>query len=173
MKRLMLLRHAATAWAENGTDDRDRALTETGHEECIVQAAWMMSHASVPDHALVSAAVRARETWDAMRDRLSPRPPHDVLEDLYLAEPGTLLAHIEALPDTAKTAAVVAHNPGIEVLARMLAGPAPDADAMRAMARGFPTAGIAVFDVNAESWEQVTAVETRLTAFAPPAPHVT
>jgi phosphohistidine phosphatase SixA len=101
------------------------------------------------------------------------RPPHDVLEDLYLAEPGTLLAHIEALPDTATKAAVVAHNPGIEVLARMLAGPGPDADAMRAMTRGFPTAGIAVFNVNAESWEQVTAVETRLTAFAPPTPRVT
>ena len=27
--------------------------------------------------------------------------------------------------------------------------------------------------VNAERWEQVTAVETRLTAFAPPTPRVT
>lgn len=168
MKRLILLRHATAAWTENGGADSDRTLTDVGRAECVAQANWLAASGHPPQHALVSAATRARETWDIMREHLSPRPLYDVHEDLYLAEPDTLLAHIETLPDHAETAIVVAHNPGIENLARMLSGVAPDVAAMRDMSRGYPTAGLGVFEMDVESWEQLTVAQPRLTAFARP-----
>lgn len=168
MKRLILLRHGATTWPENGLDDRDRSLTSVGLEEGLQQARWLTAKNLVPDYALISTARRARQTWDIMRENLQTALPHQFDDALYLAEPGTLLAHIETVPDDAQTALIIAHNPGIEALARLLAGAAPDAAAMRDLTRGFPTAGLAIFTVAAESWEQITVASTRLVDFARP-----
>ncbi|HCP01415.1 MAG TPA: hypothetical protein DIT35_07965 [Rhodospirillaceae bacterium] len=167
MKRLILLRHAAANGAENGLNDRDRALTDIGYAEAGQQAKWLTAHSLIPQYALVSAALRARQTWGVMRERLLS-PPHEYQDALYLAEPGTLLEHVGSLPEQIETAILVAHNPGIEVLSRMLAGDAPNVDAMRDMARGYPTAGIAHFDIETETWEQIAISGVRLSGFARP-----
>ena len=50
----------------------------------------------------------------------------------------------------------------------MLAGPSPDDEAIRDMMRGYPAAGLALFTVESDAWDQVTAVATRLTTFVRP-----
>lgn len=171
MKRLILLRHGSSEWAEGGREDSERPLTKIGCAECLQVAHWLDMHDMTPDHALVSSALRTRQSWEVVRDNLKRAPSFDICEDLYLATPGTLLAHIGALPSKAETALVIAHNPGLEELARMLAGPSPDDDAMRDLMRGYPAAGLALFTVESDAWDQVTAVATRLTNFVrPPQP---
>ena len=168
MKRLILLRHGSSEWAENGNEDSNRPLTRTGGAECLQVAHWLNAHDIAPDHALVSSALRTRQSWELLRDNLQRAPSFDVHDDLYLAAPGTLLAHIGALPNTAETALVIAHNPGLEELARMLAGPSPDDEAIRDMMRGYPAAGLAMFTVDGDAWDQVTVTTTRLTTFVRP-----
>ena len=168
MKRLVLLRHGSSEWAGGGLEDSDRPLTNIGGAECLQVAQWLNTHDMVPDHVLVSSALRTRQSWEFLRDNLQRAPSFDICEDLYLAAPGTLLARIGALPNTAETALVIAHNPGLEELARMIAGPSPDDEAIRDMMRGYPAAGLALFTVESDAWDQVTAVATRLTTFVRP-----
>lgn len=168
MKRLILLRHGEADWAGNGVEDFERALTIGGRRRSAAAGLWLTQRDLTPDHALVSPAARTLQTWEALRENLDRAPPREAPGSLYLGEPGTLLACIGALPDTAVTALVVAHNPGLEVLARMLAGAAPDDAAMRAMMRGFPTAGLAVFAVNTNAWDRISVADTRLEQFVRP-----
>tara|TARA_R110002110_G_scaffold2756_1_gene13343 strand:- start:90446 stop:90937 length:492 start_codon:yes stop_codon:yes gene_type:complete len=157
-------------WAGNGLDDFDRPLSNEGRSEGLLLAPWLIQHGLVPEHALISPALRTRQTWELVGGHLPDAPPHDTHEDLYLATPGTLLARIGALPDIIETALVLAHNPGLEALARMLAGPAPDDASMRDMMLGYPTAGLAKFTVETDRWEQITVATTRLDIFyRPPA----
>ncbi|MBT3399393.1 MAG: histidine phosphatase family protein [Rhodospirillaceae bacterium] len=168
MKHLILLRHAKADWAENGLDDFDRPLSNDGQGECQLLAPWLIQNDLLPDHALVSPALRTRQTWESVCNNLPDAPPHDTHDDLYLAAPGTLLAHISALPDIVGTALVVAHNPGLEALARMLAGASPDDAAMRDMMLGYPTAGLAKFTVDTDHWDQISVATTRLDVFLRP-----
>ncbi|MEP4378929.1 MAG: histidine phosphatase family protein [Alphaproteobacteria bacterium] len=168
MKRLILLRHGSPEWAENGLDDSQRALTKVGNAECLHVALWLNEHDVAPDHALVSSALRTRQSWEIVRDNLKRTPTSDMHDELYLATPGTLLAHIGALPVSVETALVIAHNPGIEELARMLAGPSPDGAAIRDMMRGYPAAGLALFTIESDVWDQVSVAATRLDVFVRP-----
>lgn len=168
MKRLILLRHGASDWPESGRDDTDRQLTTVGRAECLQVAHWLGEHDMVPDHALVSSARRTRQSWELVRDNLRRAPTFEVHDSLYLATPGTLLSCIGTLPDSVATALVVAHNPGVEELARMLAGPAPDDAAIRNLMLGYPAAGLALFTVETDAWDQVSVSATRLTAFVRP-----
>ncbi|MGB0573074.1 MAG: SixA phosphatase family protein [Alphaproteobacteria bacterium] len=168
MKRLLLMRHGSSEWAESGQDDSDRALTRVGSTECVQVAQWLDAHDLAPDHALVSSALRTRRSWDVVSEKLRGAPSSETHDDLYLASPGTLLARIGELSDTVQAALVMAHNPGIEELARMLAGPSPDDAAIRDMMLGFPAAGLAVFTVVADAWDQVTVADTRLADFFRP-----
>ncbi|MBT5944371.1 MAG: histidine phosphatase family protein [Rhodospirillaceae bacterium] len=168
MKRLILLRHGSSEWPESGHEDSDRPLTKVGCAECLQVAHWLNEHDLAPDHALVSSALRTRQSWELVHDNLERAPSFDVHDDLYLAAPGTLLARISALSDTVECALVLAHNPGIEELARMLAGPSPDDEAIRDLMLGYPAAGLALFTVEGDAWDQLTGATTRLTAFVRP-----
>ena len=88
MKRLILLRHAKADWAENGLDDFDRPLSNEGRGEGLLLAPWLIQNDLLPDHALVSPALRTRQTWELVGGHLPDAPPHDTHEDLYLATPG-------------------------------------------------------------------------------------
>lgn len=168
MKSLILLRHGASEWPASGQEDSDRPLTKIGAAECLGVAHWLNGHEMAPDHALVSSALRTRQSWDIVRDNLTDAPTFDVHDDLYLAAPGTLLARISTLPNAVQTALVMAHNPGVEELARMLAGPSADDAAIRDLMLGYPAAGLALFSVEAEAWDQISVAATRLTAFVRP-----
>jgi phosphohistidine phosphatase len=162
------MRHGSSEWPESGRDDSDRPLTKVGAAECLHVAHWLNTHELAPDHTLVSSALRTRQSWEIVHDNLDRPPSFDVHNDLYLAAPGTLLARISALPSTVQTALVMAHNPGVEELARMLAGPSPDDKAIRNLMLCYPAAGLALFTVDADAWDQVTGATTRLTAFIRP-----
>ena len=131
--RLILLRHAKSAWDDAGQDDFDRPLNARGRDAAPRVGAWIAARAA-PDHVLVSAAARTRETWD----RLGLDGAPVFRDDLYLAPAETIRA---ALPD-AGTVLVVAHNPGIAEAAATLARAAPDHPAWSR----YPTGACAILD---------------------------
>lgn len=168
MKTLMLLRHAKSDWNDAALEDFDRALAPRGRKATPRIANWMTAHRTLPDHALVSAAVRTVQTWQFLCDTLGREIPADIRRDLYLASAGTLLAAIEETPSDVATLMVVGHNPGMEVLANMLAGPGSDEGEILRMTGGFPTAGLAVFSLPGDAWNTLSGDGAVLRRFVRP-----
>ena len=64
MRRLLLLRHAKTETDAPSGRDQDRRLDARGHRDAAEIGTWIAAHPPLPDHVMVSPAVRAVQTWD-------------------------------------------------------------------------------------------------------------
>ena len=68
MHRLILMRHAqAEASAPSGGDEA-RPLSAAGRAEALLMGRALAERGLKPDLALVSTAVRTRQTWEQMHD---------------------------------------------------------------------------------------------------------
>jgi phosphohistidine phosphatase len=148
MHRLILMRHAKTERAAVSGLDRDRALTERGTVDAALMGRVLAEKTLRPDLALVSPAVRTRQSWDAVQEalgdvevRIEPR--------LYDASPDTIRRLIENAEDQAGCLLVMAHNPGVHTLAlEYLTESAASPAILDRLAGGFPTGAAAVFEVD-------------------------
>ena len=102
-----------------------------------------------PDLALVSSAVRTRQTWDLMQDAFGDVEVR-IEPDLYNAPAEMLRALIAEAAENAGCLLVLAHNPGVPVLAGdYLLQAAASPALMERMTGGFPPGATAVFSVDA------------------------
>ena len=69
-KRLLLIRHAK---AKQGNRDIERPLARRGRDDARVIGEWLDRHA-VPDLAVISPAVRTRQTWECALAALPTDP---------------------------------------------------------------------------------------------------
>jgi phosphohistidine phosphatase len=172
MRRLLLLRHAkAESTSPSGTD-RDRPLAVRGHKDATELGAWLARQRSLlPDLALISTAVRARETWDIFQQQISDEVPQGLaadLPELYGAEPTQLLAIIRSIAtEDPKCLMIVGHNPGLHELALGLIG-GGDAAGRAALAHNLPTMGLVLIDFAIESWDGIAFGGGRLAQFVSP-----
>ena len=145
MKRLILLRHAKTERRAASGEDRDRALTDDGRRAAATVGHALAAAGLIPDLALVSPAVRAQQTFEALRSSL-PDVHARTAPELYEASADTLRAAAEQAG--ADTVLVVAHNPGVQVLALSLieACVAVGVDDRARVEASFPTATAAAFE---------------------------
>ncbi|WP_158916766.1 histidine phosphatase family protein [Caulobacter sp. S45] len=144
MRRLILLRHAKTERQAASGADFDRALTERGRTDAARTAESLAAAGLIADLALVSTAVRARQTFEAAKAFL-PDVRLELVPTLYNAAPETLLR--AAQKANGDTVLVIAHNPGVHALAMELVEGALCEPTMRAeIQAGFPTATAAVFE---------------------------
>jgi phosphohistidine phosphatase len=163
----MLLRHAKSAWPE-GMLDHARPLGPRGLAEAPLAGQWLAEEGLVPDIALVSSAVRTRETWDLVAAELDADIPVRVADSLYDAAVWDVVVLLRTLPPDVATAIVVGHNPGMERVAMLLDdGSGPAADRAR-MAAKFPTSGIAVLTLTVDDWRSLDAQSGRLETFHVP-----
>lgn len=175
MKRLVVLRHAKSAYPP-GVVDHDRPLNARGVVDAKAAGEWIRAHVGVPDHVVVSSARRARGTWTlaagalgyigaAGYDAGSPGPL-TVDPRIYEAGSRALLTVVSEIPERAGTAILVGHMPGVEMLVDLLARDR-DPEAADLLARKYPTAGVAVLELEVP-WSQIAPGTARLTAFAVP-----
>lgn len=162
MKRLILMRHAKSSWAEDGQRDHDRPLNERGRRDAPAIGGWLSRAGWMPGAALVSSARRTQETWALLGPGFAavPMTPR---ADLYHAGPEAMLAALLSAPDVG-VLLLLGHQPGIGAAARMLlAAPPEDAEFAR-----FPTAATAVIEFDGDSWRQVGWGAGRLADFVTP-----
>ena len=69
-----------------------------------------------------SPAQRTRETWALVAAELDGAPDAVFDDRVYAAEPEELLDVVRDLPDTADTALLIGHNPGVVELVELLCG---------------------------------------------------
>lgn len=168
-RRLVLLRHAKSAWPD--LPDHERPLAKRGRRDAPAAGRWLRGAGFIPDRVLCSTACRTRETWQLMVPELGADPPPVSYEDqVYDAHGETLLRLArQAGPETASMM-IIGHNPGVQDLALMLAA-SPDGDidaglTHRAAAK-FPTAAIAVLAF-AGAWSRLGPGGAQLIAFVTP-----
>lgn len=154
-RRLVLLRHAK---AEPGgsTPDALRPLALAGRRQCFQVGAGLAASGLLPEHVLVSSAVRTRQTWDLVRTALGdvPDPEVDVSDAVYDAHTGDILDLVRAVDDRVVTLLVVGHEPTMSAAASLLARADDALSAHLATVRtGLPTAGYAVLEVG--SWAEL------------------
>jgi phosphohistidine phosphatase len=160
-RRLLLMRHAKAE--PYGPTDRDRPLTRTGRRDAAAVGLWLAQHSMAPDHALVSAAVRTIETCTELRTAAGFDVDPDIRAELYAAEADAILDAISHVPATVTSLLYVGHNPGVEVVAAILAGEG-ERQAMQTLLTGFPTSGLAVYDVPVP-WHELHEGAARLADF--------
>ncbi|PJK14060.1 phosphoglycerate mutase [Lysobacteraceae bacterium NML07-0707] len=145
MQHLILIRHAHALTATVGQADFDRELSTPGISEARSTGQWLQQQAWQADIVLTSPARRTRQTLDGLQAGGWSLPAAHFEPRLYEATLGMLLAAIEdavqAQP-TARSLAVIAHNPGLEYLLVHLS----DTGTLRW--QGMPTAAAAVLRLN-------------------------
>ena len=167
MRRLMLLRHAKSNWSVSGQTDHERGLASRGEIAAPLMGRYMASEGLVPDHAIVSTAVRTRETWRLVAEAFPQEPPASYEDRIYEAEPETILAATAKAPSSTRTLLVVGHNPGFHEMAMLLVG-SGDKRARAKLSAKFPTAALAVIDFDVKSWAALRPGSGRLERFVTP-----
>jgi phosphohistidine phosphatase len=169
MKQLLLLRHAQAEPKPPLGDDFERVLSSAGRAEAAAVGRYLRKKGLRPDHALVSGARRARETWEAIASALGNGINETVDDSLYSAAPQGLLFEIGRFPDRAERCLVVAHNPAIQALVAGLIGGRSNPEAAKLLKREMPPASLALLSFSVSNWQDVAPGGGALEAFLPPA----
>ncbi len=168
MKTVLLMRHAKSAWDNPTLGDFDRPLAARGRDACPRMAAHMRDAGLTPDCVICSAAVRAVETWTLMAPLFDGDIPMAEDEALFHAGPQGMLAALQASPGDAGKILLIAHSPGMEIIAASLSGPDSDHEASARLRAKFPTAALAVIEFEIDNWCRLGENGGRLSRFVVP-----
>lgn len=158
MHQLFLLRHARAEPAGTKISDHDRPLTPEGRLDAGKIAKAMRTAGLAPDVVLVSTATRTQQTLEMLEQHAlwDEWPNIDALPQLYMATPPQILNTLRDLPETVRSVLVVAHNPGLHMLALQLAGEPKLAADFKTLQAGYPTATLSEFLVTG-TWRHLGA----------------
>ena len=164
MKRLYILRHGKSSWAQPGTGDIDRPLNERGVRQVLQLHDWFKGQAQKPDKILCSPSVRTRQTLSELGDSVGGANIEYVAE-LYNGTTTSYLQHLWI--QSAECVLIVGHNPICDELARYLTTPSsPASDKL--MANHFGTACMAIFDIKKTQWSELGEADGSLVDFIRP-----
>lgn len=163
-RTLVVMRHAKAE--QVGETDFERVLAPRGHRDAAAAGRWLETAGIRPDHALVSGAVRTRETWSHVVRGAGWDLGFDADFEpgLYAADADTALDLLRGVPEHVDTAVVLGHNPTMAYLAQLLDDGEGDLEGGNAMAMGFPTSALAVL-TQAGAWVDLGPGVARLTAY--------
>jgi len=166
MRTLILLRHLKSSWDDPGLPDHDRPLAARGRRAGKHIRRDIQNDRIAPQLVLCSSAVRAVQTWKAIRAGV-PEPGRVRIEGgLYEASAESLLERLKGVSDSVETVLLIAHNPGIGDLALGLTGTG-DLPALERMHAKYPTGGLATLTFE-RSWDDLGWDGARLVRFVVP-----
>jgi phosphohistidine phosphatase len=167
-RNLLLLRHAKSDWDDPSLADHDRPLAPRGAKAVGRLREYLAGSGYRPDVVLCSSSRRTVDTLDGIRAALPKRARIDVVDELYLAGPDTLLQLLRGLDGKVHDAMVIGHNPGLEDLATLLAG-SGDAGLRAQLAAKFPTGAVAALSFDGP-WADLGEGAARIDALFVPRP---
>jgi phosphohistidine phosphatase len=167
--RLILLRHAKSAWPDD-VPDHDRPLAPRGRRDAPAAGRWLRKSDCVPDRVLCSTARRARETWELAEEKLGAHPPTVFEDRVYGASIADLLDLARQTKADVATLLIVGHDPAMRGLTLELVGGQPgdaEAEALGRVRVKYPTAAIAVLTFSG-SWAGLGPGQARIADFVVP-----
>ena len=156
------MRHAKAE--QSGPTDFERELTDRGIVDATEAGQWLAGRGIEPDLALVSAAVRTQQTWEAVNDGGGwdlEGTPDDVL---YEAGTESALDVLRETDEHVRTLVVVGHNPTMASLATLLDDGEGDEEAGNELALGFPTSALVVFGYDGD-WADLDEASATVVAY--------
>jgi phosphohistidine phosphatase len=147
MKRLIITRHAQAEF-KDGVLDFDRDLDDTGVAEAAKMAFNLKKKGVGIDKILYSSSQRTTSTMKIINESYQISNENlEAQQKLYLAIPRILIEWIKETDDSVKNLMLIAHNPGISDLMKVLTN---------GSVGGIPTCGMVsiMFDIN--SWSEVS-----------------
>jgi phosphohistidine phosphatase len=166
LRRLVVLRHAKSAWPA-GVPDHGRPLAPRGLRDAPAAGIALAEADSLPDLALCSTAVRARQTWESASAEWGTPPPVRYEPRLYATDVADLLDVVHQVPPEVETLLLIGHNPGLAELVLELAGDSLD-DALDEVRVKFPTSAIAVLAWHGRTWQDLAPGTALLTGLIVP-----
>jgi len=162
-RRLIIMRHAKSAWNTAAQSDHQRPLNTRGRRDAPHLGHLIAVRGYVPAMVISSDATRTRETWEgltaSMPDHLEPR----FTEALYLSGLRAIRAELETVPDDVSSLLLLGHNPGFSLAASWLSG--EDIE--------LKTAFAAVLEAEGETWDETLRLgHWTLAALLTPQTHV-
>jgi phosphohistidine phosphatase len=146
MKKIILIRHAKSAWDNPWLGDHDRPLAERGIVDAPKMANRLKKRGIHPEIILSSTAKRASETAIITAKALGfPEDEITWEKNLYHASPNTILKYIHLQKDSKNTLIVFGHNPGFNELINYLGG----------NIENLPTAGQFGFKLKSDHWQDL------------------
>jgi len=158
-RQLIVMRHATAS--SGGGRDHDRTLTSQGHDEARRVGLSIRSRGPILERVLCSSALRCRETWQALSASIDSTATVDFEDALYNATPESLLHCLAGVVDE-QSVLILAHNPGVSMLALELAR--GDEKSVTRLRAGFAPAAIACFEIDGP-WSLLSSSSARLTRF--------
>jgi len=162
MKRLILMRHAKSSWADMGQTDHDRPLNGRGQKAALKIGHWLNDNGYVPDQIISSTAMRCVETWERLELVLKSNLQPAFDRSLYHAHVGSLLNKLQAARGS--TVLMLAHNPTIAAFAEELLAEVPNSNTFFS----YPTAATTVIDFDIEDWSKLKLRSGQLQSFVIP-----
>lgn len=148
-KRLILTRHAKSAWDDPSINDHDRPLNPRGQTAAGDLGGWLASRGYLPDEILCSDALRTRETWEGIAPAIPDAPQVTLKPTLYHAGPDVILAVLRHA--AGNTVLLLGHNPGIAEFAHRIVARPPQHEGF---AR-YPTGATLVVSFETDNWAEV------------------
>ena len=164
-RRLVLMRHGTAE--QDGPTDFERPLAERGRADAAAAGVWLAEQEITADHALVSAATRAHQTWASVAEGAGWGIEPELDRGLYQAGPETAVDIMQTAPEEARTLVVIGHNPTIASVAQMLDDGDGDVAATNEMAMGYPAGALTVFEYDG-AWADLAFGSARVVAFHAP-----
>lgn len=148
MKRLLLVRHAKSSWADPRQRDIDRPLNERGKRAAPEMARRLLARKQLPELIVSSAARRALATAQLFAHEFGiDKAGIEIVDALYEANTEIWLKTIRGLPGKAGTVLMVGHNPELTALAQLLCP--------QAHIDNVPTCGVLRLDYAVRAWSAV------------------
>jgi phosphohistidine phosphatase len=156
-KKLLLIRHAKSSWADFSVKDFDRPLNDRGKRDAPVMAQRLLDKKIVIDAFVASPAKRAKKTAEFFITAYEKQKDEIIfIEELYLATPSVFESVIAQLDDRYHTIAVFSHNNGITDYANTLTDTRVDE---------MPTCAIFAVKADADSWKEFANSEKEFLFF--------
>lgn len=157
MKKLLLLRHAKSSWADDELDDHERPLNARGERDSFTMARYLADADEGIDVIFSSTATRALDFAHVISEFTDVSLVPDL--SFYTFDEDELMEILRSLPDEANCVAVVAHNPAVYQLSNRLSENEFDK---------FPTAAVASFECDIEQWRDLNESNCELVYFETP-----
>jgi phosphohistidine phosphatase len=146
MKKLCLIRHAKSDWANAQLEDIDRPLNARGYADANTMSLRLKNAGILPDGICSSSAIRACTTALIFARAFGMSEKECIFTPkLYGASESEFIHSLSSLPDKWETVFMFGHNPTITEVANELSGQT---------ILNIPTCGIVMVEFDAATWAE-------------------